>query len=117
MARRSRRRTSAYAVERTCDPNTAGEYQGILFEITGCADFAAVDPADTTAYDTAKAALGATTPDDKTLVLNFGAPAPYYATVASLWVFYPTRSDLVEPALPRIGGRIRPSKSATVRSR
>ncbi len=84
-----------YAVERTCDPNTAGEYQGILFEINGCADFAAIDPADTTAYDTAKAALGATTPDDKTLVLNFGAPAPYYATVASLWVFYPTRADLI----------------------
>ena len=29
-----------YAVERTCDPVTAGEYQGILFEIAGCADFA-----------------------------------------------------------------------------
>jgi oligopeptide transport system substrate-binding protein len=87
-----------YAVERTCDPNTAGEYQGILFEINGCADFAAVDPADTTAYDTAKAALGATTPDDKTLVLNFGAPAPYYATVASLWVFYPVRADLITGA-------------------
>ncbi len=87
-----------YAVERTCDPNTAGEYQGILFEINGCADFAAIDPADTTAYDTAKAALGATTPDEKTLVLNFGAPAPYYATVASLWVFYPTRADLIAGA-------------------
>ncbi|HQY31664.1 MAG TPA: ABC transporter substrate-binding protein, partial [Thermomicrobiales bacterium] len=29
-----------YAVERTCDPNTAGEYQSILFEIKGCAEFA-----------------------------------------------------------------------------
>ena len=29
-----------YAVERTCDPNTAGQYQAILFEIKGCADFA-----------------------------------------------------------------------------
>ncbi|MEZ4506456.1 MAG: peptide ABC transporter substrate-binding protein [Thermomicrobiales bacterium] len=87
-----------FAVERTCDPNTAGEYQGILFEITGCADFAAVDPADSTAYDTAKAALGATTPDEKTLVLNFSVPAPYYATVASLWVFYPVRADLVTGA-------------------
>jgi oligopeptide transport system substrate-binding protein len=87
-----------FAVERTCDPNTAGEYQGILFEIVGCADFAAVDPADTAAYDAAKAALGATTPDEKTLVLDFVAPAPYYATVASLWVFYPTRADLVTGA-------------------
>ena len=29
-----------YAVERTCDPVTAGEYQSILFEIVGCAEFA-----------------------------------------------------------------------------
>lgn len=84
-----------YAVERTCDPNTAGQYQGILFEIVGCADFAGTDPTDQSAYDTAKGALGATTPDDHTLVLNFTQPAPYYATVASLWVFYPVRADLI----------------------
>src|SRR5688572_4559171 len=29
-----------YAIERTCDPNTAGEYQSILFDIVGCAEFA-----------------------------------------------------------------------------
>src|ERR671920_1698945 len=29
-----------YAVERTCDPETAGEYQSILFEIVGCAELA-----------------------------------------------------------------------------
>ena len=29
-----------YAVERTCDPATAGEYQSILFEIVGCEAFA-----------------------------------------------------------------------------
>ena len=31
-----------YAVERTCDPVTAGEYQSILFEIVGCAEFASL---------------------------------------------------------------------------
>src|SRR5918998_1640438 len=34
-----------YAVERTCDPNTAGEYQSILFEVVGCAEFAGVNSA------------------------------------------------------------------------
>jgi oligopeptide transport system substrate-binding protein len=29
-----------YAVERTCDPKTAGEYQSILFDIVGCEEFA-----------------------------------------------------------------------------
>ncbi len=87
-----------FAVERTCDPNTAGEYQGILFEIVGCEDFASTDPTDQAAYDEAKGKLGATTPDEQTLVLDFTQPAPYYATVASLWVFYPTRADLVSGA-------------------
>src|SRR5919107_542123 len=31
-----------YAVERNCDPATAGEYQSITFEIVGCADFASL---------------------------------------------------------------------------
>src|SRR3954447_12959591 len=60
-----------YAVERTCDPNTAGEYQSILFEIVGCADFAGLtsdkdgNPKEYTPaeYDAAKAALGAKTID------------------------------------------------------
>ncbi len=64
-----------YAVERTCDPNTAGEYQSILFEIVGCAEFAGLTTdADGNAreftqeeYDTAKAALGAKALDDLTL--------------------------------------------------
>src|SRR5215207_363668 len=29
-----------YAVERTCDPETAGEYQYLLFEIKGCTELA-----------------------------------------------------------------------------
>jgi len=87
-----------FAVERTCDPNTAGEYQGILFEIVGCQAFAETDPTDQAAYDAAKAALGATTPDESTLVLDLTQPAPYYATIASLWVFYPVRADLVTGA-------------------
>ena len=55
-----------YAVERTCDPNTAGQYQSILFEIKGCAEFAGLNSAgegtpvavDQAAYDQAKANLG-----------------------------------------------------------
>jgi oligopeptide transport system substrate-binding protein len=97
-----------YAIERTCDPNTAGQYQSILFEIVGCAEFAGsltapeagegtpaaeVDPA---AYETTKAALGAKAIDDTTLELTLTHPAPYYPTVASLWVFFPAKQELIE---------------------
>jgi len=35
-----------YAIQRNCDPNTAGEYASLLFEIVGCADFAGLVGAD-----------------------------------------------------------------------
>ena len=85
-----------YAVERNCDPNTAGQYQSILFEIVGCQAFAETDPSDQAAYDAAKAALGVAAPDDKTLVIDLAVPAPFYATVASLWVFFPAQQELIE---------------------
>jgi oligopeptide transport system substrate-binding protein len=92
-----------YAVERMCDPVTAGEYQSILFEIVGCAEFAGLTldeegnareytPEE---YDSAKAALGATVVDDLTLQLNLTNPAPYYHTLAYMWVFYPVKAEIV----------------------
>ncbi|MBX6753796.1 MAG: peptide ABC transporter substrate-binding protein [Thermorudis peleae] len=85
-----------YAVERTCDPKTAGEYQSILFDIVGCEDFASVDPKDTQKYEAARQKLGVSAPDDRTLVIKLTHPAPYFPTIASLWVFYPARKELIE---------------------
>lgn len=97
-----------YAVERNCDPNTAGEYQSILFEIVGCAEFAGsltppevgegtpVPEVDPAAYENAKAALGVKAIDDLTLELTLTNPAPYYPTVAGLWVFFPAKQELIE---------------------
>jgi oligopeptide transport system substrate-binding protein len=93
-----------YAVERTCDPVTAGEYQSILFEIVGCAEFAglALDEEGNTReytpedYEAARAALGVTALDDRTLQIDLANPAPYYHTVAALWVFYPVKKETVD---------------------
>ncbi len=97
-----------YAVERNCDPNVAGEYQSILFEIEGCADFAnSLTPPEegaatpeaspvSDAYETAKAALGVKAIDDLTLELTLTQPAPYYHTIAGLWVFFPAKQELIE---------------------
>jgi oligopeptide transport system substrate-binding protein len=93
-----------YAIERTCDPNTAGEYQSLLFEIVGCAEFASLvgddpeNPAEFTdeEYEAARTALGVTAVDDVTLQINLNVTAPYYATVASTWPFFPVRQDIAE---------------------
>ena len=93
-----------YAVERTCDPVTAGEYQSILFEIVGCAEFAGLstdeagEPREYTPeeYDEARSALGAKALDDRTLQINLTNPAPYYHTIAYTWVFYPVKKEMVD---------------------
>src|SRR5215217_8802035 len=93
-----------YAVERTCDPETAGEYQYLLFEIKDCTELAGLaadadgNPKDYTPeeYDAAKGALGAKSIDELTLRLDLTNPAPYFHTVAALWVFYPVKKEIVQ---------------------
>ncbi len=93
-----------YAIERNCDPVTAGEYQSILFEIVGCAEFAGltVDEAGNAReytpeeYETARTALGVRAVDDRTLEIDLTNPAPYYHTVATLWVLYPVKKEIVD---------------------
>lgn len=93
-----------YAIERNCDPVTAGEYQSILFEIVGCAEFAGltIDEAGEAReytpeeYEAARAALGVTVVDDSTLQIEMTQPAPYYHTVASLWVLFPVKKEIVD---------------------
>ena len=85
-----------YAIERTCDPNTAGQYQAILFEIVGCADFAAAPITDTATFEAARDALGVEAPDERTLQVKLTHPAPYFPYIAGLWVMFPIRAELVE---------------------
>jgi oligopeptide transport system substrate-binding protein len=88
-----------YAIERTCDPNTAGQYQFILAEIQGCAEFSSAAITDTAALEAGRRMLneqGVQTPDEQTLVLNLTNPAPYFPYIAGLWVMYPAKQELIE---------------------
>ncbi|MBL8128580.1 MAG: peptide ABC transporter substrate-binding protein [Chloroflexia bacterium] len=91
-----------YAVERTCDPGTAGEYQYLLFEVKGCADLAGLaadadgNPKEFTPaeHDAAVASLGVKAVDDLTLQIDLTNPAPYFHTIAALWVFFPVKQEI-----------------------
>ena len=95
-----------YAIERTCDPNVAGSYSYVVTDIVvGCGEFANLyDPeaatpvaeGDTAAYEAARANLGVTAVDERTLEIQFTEPAPYFPTVASLWIFFPAQQELIE---------------------
>ncbi|MEJ5223911.1 MAG: peptide ABC transporter substrate-binding protein [Anaerolineales bacterium] len=96
-----------YAFQRNIDPATAGEYASITDEIVGAPEWR---NADTTAADydpeAYKAALGVKashadgTPCDgyedtacNTLTFTFSNPAPYFATIAGIWVGYPAKEE------------------------
>ena len=93
-----------YAVERNCDPNTAGQYQSITYDIVGCQEFAELgtddegNPVEFTdeEYEAAREALGVSAPDESTLVLDLTKTAPYYHTIAYMWVFYPVKQEIAE---------------------
>ena len=99
----------AYSIQRNIDPVTAGEYASITDEINGAPEWRACGD-DTAACDTAKQTVAenikATQADGadcadyedaacNTLTLTFSKPAPYFHTVASLWVTYPAKEELI----------------------
>lgn len=95
------------AAQRTCDPNVAGDYQYILFDVVGCAEFAGlygsgeagatpVATPDASAYDAARRGVGVRALDERTVEVRLTHSAPYFPAIAGLWVFFPAKQELVE---------------------
>jgi len=96
-----------FAFQRNIDPATAGEYASITDEIAGAPEWRAADTAAAD-YDPATfiAALGVKAShadgaecvdyedtECNTLTMNFSKPAPYFATIAGIWVGYPAKEE------------------------
>ena len=84
----------AYGFTRLCDPATAGEYSFTGYVIVGCEDWNTLDtkkatPAELTA---AKGKLGIKY-DDKTITFTLTESAPYFNSIAALWVGVPSRES------------------------
>jgi oligopeptide transport system substrate-binding protein len=99
-----------FAFQRNIDPATAGEYASITDEIMGAPEWREADTA-AEGYDpeTFKANLGVKAShadgsecadyedaDCNMLTLTFSKPAPYFATVAGIWVGYPAKQENIE---------------------
>ncbi|HHY58825.1 MAG TPA: peptide ABC transporter substrate-binding protein [Chloroflexi bacterium] len=99
----------AYSIRRNIDPATAGEYAAITDEILGAPewrgcgeDAAACEAAKAQVMESVKAShadgAACTGYDDvecNTLTLTFSRPAPYFHVVASLWVTFPAKEELI----------------------
>ncbi len=86
-----------FGIQRTCNPDNAGQYQYILSadlgNLVGCDEYyAAVE-----ASDEDKAALldlvGVSAPDDLTLQITLGAPKATFQSILALWMTYPAPDE------------------------
>lgn len=86
------------AVARSLDPRgTVGDYQSTFFMIKGADAILNTEvPTDEAKLPELIKQLGVTAPDDKTVTFALNQPTPYFHTLASLWVAYPAKQDLVE---------------------
>jgi oligopeptide transport system substrate-binding protein len=81
---------------RTCDPDNAGNYSGLIFNIAGCADYykANADPgADKEAL---RAAVGVKALDDLTVEFTLINAQPTFTMILSLWLTMPLPSHIVK---------------------
>jgi oligopeptide transport system substrate-binding protein len=96
-----------YSFHRNIDPATAGEYAAITDDILGAAAWRSCtdscDDEKAVVMDSVKAShadgSACTGYDDAacdTFTLKFPQPAPYFHTVASLWVGYPAKQENIE---------------------
>ena len=94
----------AVAIRRACDPNVAGNYSSILYDVVGCQEYrTALDVEEGAAKpsDAAVKKLGTAVEqsiqavDERTLQIKLKNAAGYFPYVMTTWVTYPTRADLI----------------------
>ena len=85
----------AYGFTRLCDPNIQGEYAFTGFIIVGCEKWSNMDTKKATKaeLDAAKAALGIKVNGDKEISFTLTEKAPYFQSIAALWVGAPVRES------------------------
>lgn len=85
----------AYGFTRLCDPKTGGEYAFTGFIIAGCEAWSEMDTKKATQaeLDAAKAKLGIKVNGDNEISFTLTEKAPYFLSIAALWVGVPTRES------------------------
>src|SRR5713226_1408426 len=84
----------AYGFTRLCDPNVAGDYAFTGYVIIGCETYNNLDPKKATPAElaAAKAKLGITT-NGQDITFKLTEQAPYFNSIAALWVGVPSRES------------------------
>jgi len=86
----------AAGIQRTCDPDNAGNYKDTISNLVGCDEF--YSAADKTASEKSAllAAVGVKALDDTTLEYKLENAQPTFTLVLSLWMTFPSPSHIVK---------------------
>jgi oligopeptide transport system substrate-binding protein len=86
------------AARRSLDPRgTIGDYQSTFFMIKGAdAILGTAVPTDEAKVPELFQQLGVSAPDEQTVTFELTQPTPYFHTLASLWVIYPAKQELID---------------------
>ncbi len=87
-----------YGFKRLCDPATQSQYAFTGFVVIGCEDYNNLDPKKDAPDKLQKArdAVAVRAVDDRTIEYKLKEKAPYFVSIAGLWVGVPTREDMVK---------------------
>jgi len=83
-------------IQRTCDPDNAGNYKDTIGNIVGCDEFYAAADKPAAEKATLMAAVGVKATDDTTLEIKLENPQPTFTLVLSLWMTFPSPSHVVK---------------------
>ncbi len=84
----------AHAVYRTADPRNPGDYASSFDMIKGATELqSAAVPTDTAKIPDLRKAMGVKVIDDTHISFQFTQPTPYFQTIASTWIMFPTKVD------------------------
>lgn len=82
-------------IERTCNPDNAGEYQYLLSNIVGCDEYYAATDKSQAEKQALRAKLGVRAIDDTTIEFKLNEPQPTFTTILSMWMTWPVPIHIV----------------------
>jgi oligopeptide transport system substrate-binding protein len=88
-------------IQRTCDPDNAGEYQFVLANVAGCDDYYAAAEAEDAEKAALREAVGVRALDTTTIEFTLLEPQTSFPVILSLWPTFPVPGHIVAgPADP-----------------
>lgn len=83
-------------IERTCNPDNAGEYQYILSNVVGCDDYYAAADKSAAEKEELRKKLGVRAIDDTTIEIKLNERQPTFTTILTMWMTWPVPVHIVK---------------------